>query len=102
MPILPFSKIRTIDADIRRFQDAVGNTFKSISDQSLINGELIKDFAITAGQTNTIAHRLDRMPVGYLVVDRNADANIWTVKKSTDKFIYLDSSLTCSISLWVF
>lgn len=102
MPILPFSKIRTVDADIRRFQDAVGNTFKSISDLPLISGELVKDIAITATTTNTIPHRLDRVPVGYLVIDRNADANIWTVKKATDKFLYLDSSLTCSISLWVF
>ncbi|MFO0253035.1 MAG: hypothetical protein ACK52V_02860, partial [Betaproteobacteria bacterium] len=49
-----------------------------------------------------IAHRLGRVPVGYLVVDRDADRNVWTASAATDRFLTLVSSGSVTVKLFIF
>jgi hypothetical protein len=51
--------------------------------------------------TATINHGLGSVPLGWIVLDQNADANIWKTS-SDEKTITFDSSATVTIKVWIF
>lgn len=95
-----FRKQLTGDANLDKVQNNVEIFAQQFYRNSLIDGLLIEGVTVTTG-TASVAHKLGRTPVGFIVVDKNANADIWTVSKN-NTFLTLDASATVTVSLWVF
>jgi hypothetical protein len=74
-------------------------------DRLLANSEAIsvtQDVDLVAGTPKFVSHRLDlrdgQTPLGWHVVDKNADANVWRVSWD-HRFITLQSDVNCTIRL---
>ena len=71
----------------------------------IVEGVLIEDIALTSGVDNFISHELGRKPQGYFLVNKNANADVWT-SSTTNSFpaqhLILRASATVTISFWVF
>lgn len=70
----------------------------------IVNGLLLNNVSLVSGD-NTINHRLGRKLQGWIVVGKNANANIYD-KQSTNTMpeltLVLNSSGTLTVNLWVF
>ncbi len=67
----------------------------------LLQGNLILNQVMVNG-SNSISHKLGRMPRGWYVVDQNASANFYRSQPFNSTSLILTSSAACTISLWVF
>jgi hypothetical protein len=103
--IEPFRRIRTANDELRQLQDATAVVFASLAGRSLIDGVLIKDLAFTASVEKTVNHFLGREIEGWLVVKKNATADIWdgqATNPTPTRTLRLTASADVTISLWVF
>lgn len=72
-----------------------------ISNQ-LLQGHLISSIPLVANTPKTINHTLNRMQLGWFVVDNTANTAIWRTQDLNTKTITLESSVNTIITLWVF
>lgn len=94
-----FKKTRTGDKNLDAVQDNVLQFANQLLPVQLLNGILLTDVELSG--STAVSHRLGRIPVGYIVVNRDANASIWT--NSIDaQFLNLQTSATVTVSLWVF
>lgn len=75
-------------------------TFRSLTFSQILDGVLLSNQAIGTGNT-VISHRLDRQPLGYMIVDKTATGDVYRVSWNV-KTITLISSAATTVSLWVF
>lgn len=96
---MALSKIKFEDYRLELLQQ---NVHRAIDESKTIlsDGRLIKDVVLTTAGRD-IDHKLGRTPVGFLVISRNANANVWLTAKSAT-VLSLDSSATVTVDLWVF
>lgn len=100
--------IRTFNTDditLGQFVTSVSNAFKQVSLCGLIFGTLHRNLLLTSGVDNYIAHGLDRNLIGYFVVRRNANSQVWesaTKNNFPDRDLILNVSAGVTVSLWVF
>lgn len=100
-------KFRTInqkDQAIDLFQDNVAQAFEDILPKEIINGVLLKDIDLLNAVINQVEHKLGRDPLGYFPVKiRNGFAVLSDNDGSQpSKFLYISSSVTCNVDMWVF
>ena len=81
-------------------QDNVTNAFSTLSTMQILDGSLITNIKLSSGD-NKVAHGLNRIPLGWIVVDRSANANLYR-SSWDDRNITINSSATSTIALWVF
>lgn len=84
-------------------RDARG-IFDGLSRTEIMQGQLVVDVDIATTSTQ-VAHRLGRIPKGFLVVDLTADSRIYrdtavTTERTT--YLYLKATTATTVSLWVF
>lgn len=89
-----------------RSTDAVQSNMSVFTQQfdtnPLISGRLISDVVLGATAVN-IAHKLGRELQGWIVVDKNAQQDIWRSSTALPKtFLTLTAAGTVTASLWVF
>lgn len=102
MSSLPnYKRVISPDTSVNHLQDAVAPIFDSLQAKELIKGRLIKDVIVTTS-TVTINHGLGRQLIGWHIVRKNADANVWEDSAPTTTQLVLDSDATVTVSLWVF
>lgn len=65
------------------------------------NGLLIKNLALVTG-ANSINHKLQRLPQGWMIIDQNAVATFYRSQPLNNLTLTLTSSATVTVSLWVF
>ena len=96
----PFRKLYlTNNPDLNRVQDNVGDVLLSLSNDVLLTRTPITATITTS--TLTISHNLGKVPNGWFIFDKNADANVW--RTAWDKnTITLDSSATVTIKFYLF
>lgn len=103
MAISKFKQIKSEDYELMRVQDNVNAAFIPIQNAEIINGQVLKNISLTTGQPNIINHRLNRNLVGYLVIRKDSNANVWDASSSTPNLtilLYTDSN--CRVDLYVF
>ena len=85
------------------FEQETRAIFKDVSVNELLNGRLLENIAIATTATK-VSHGLKRVPRGWLVVDRTADARVFRDSTGTERttFLTLKASAACTVSLWVF
>lgn len=94
-----FKKTKHSDPEINRIQENALEKFNAYDSVPFINGNLLEiDVSTTATDFN---HGLNRTPIGFLVIDKNANADIWKTG-ATRTTIQLDASASASIKVWVF
>lgn len=101
--IAPFRRTRVEDNDLRQVQDAVGFVFQDILSKQIVDGIFIKDVILNG--IKLVNHGLGRKPIGYLVVSKDANENVWdhqAENKTPLLNLSLESSGPVKVSLWVF
>lgn len=67
----------------------------------LNQGVLLTDVALTTAVTR-VRHNLGRTPIGFLVIDRTADARVYRSGAATPQHLPLIASVAATVSLWIF
>ena len=64
-------------------------------------GLTVKDVALGATEVS-IPHRLGEIPNGWLIIDKNANVDIWSSTAKDGRFLYLTASgnVTVTIFIW--
>ena len=95
---------QTILKDLSLMQTKWASIINPILAAPIVNGLLLNNVSLVSGD-NTINHRLGRKLQGWIVVGKNANANIYD-KQSTNTMpeltLVLNSSGTLTVNLWVF
>lgn len=92
-------RIRTNNYELERIQQNMIDYTSQFKKAVINDGILLKDLEINT--TLTVSHLLNRNLIGYFVVKKNANADIWS-SLSDDKILVLNSSSNVTINLWVF
>lgn len=95
-----FKQVNTNDRVLQRIQDNVDDAIRSVITSPILDGRLIVGMALNVGD-NGLEHKLNRVPRGYIIVDKNANSNIYTTSKD-DKFLTLNVGVAITASIWVF
>lgn len=67
-----------------------------------LDGEML-EFAIAAAGTSAVSHKLQRQPVGWLVVDRDANAElVRTAWDDTSITLAEQNTVAANVKVWVF
>lgn len=97
-----FKRTNTSDQDLSQLQQRLGEFFQPLITNPLLDGVLITDVSLSSVETK-VEHKLRRKPIGYIVVAKNADANVWTSDdKLSTAYLTLQASAAVTVSLWVF
>ncbi len=68
----------------------------------LIQGNLLTGITLAATTPLAINHLLQRMMVGWFIVDQNSSAIIWRTQPFNSINLTLESSANTTLNLWVF
>ena len=103
MSLKNFQKIKTDDEGIMLFQDYVYATINSIVKCPIVDNTVIEDIALVAGVENRVDHKLGRNPVGYIIIKKNAQSDIWdSLSASPALNLSLHCSVNCTVSIYCF
>lgn len=98
-----FSQFFTKDDNINRLQKNIDETLNQVLNIELLNGNLLEDIALVSGSINTVNHGLDRKYRGWIIVDKDANANIYSSTSNVpEKTLLLNTTLNCVVSIWIF
>jgi hypothetical protein len=67
----------------------------------LVTGRQVMGVVLSTTAT-VIYHKLDRLPIGWVLSDQNASAVVYRTAPMTPTTITLAASAPCSVSLWVY
>lgn len=90
--------------DLTNIQRAADDSFRYIANLSWNQGRLIGTTALGAAAVD-VAHGLDRAWQGWLLVDKDAQQDVWqdtTVAVDSTKFLRLIAAGVVNVKLWVF
>lgn len=93
-----FKKFKSQDSDLNLVQDNVAKVFKSILANPLIDMSFLKDIELLTGQDNIVEHKLQRKPLGFIIVNKNANSEVWNETSSLEKKLM---NLKCSADVIV-
>lgn len=96
-----FKKITSEQADSNAIQDNVEEVVNPIISKAIIDGILLKDISLETGKLNNINHKLGRRPLGYIIVKKNANSNIYE-QDINAKTLNLNCTANTTVSIWVF
>lgn len=98
MPKTTFNQIQTEDEVLRRVQANVSDALNSVQTGPFFGGSTLSvDLAVG---DNAIAHKLNRIPQLWIVLDISAASNLFRTSWSQSQ-ITINSSAICSAKLWV-
>lgn len=86
---------RTLNTVQKNVEDVVN----SIEKLTLLNKAIVSNIVVNTSAT--IEHKLGRVPNGYFVIAKNANANIWN-GALTDTQLTLNSSAAVTITIYIF
>lgn len=77
-------------------------TLNPVVSNPILQGNMLKNIVLTANIPKAINHLLQRMPLGWMMIDINADAVIWRTQPLNENTITLEANADATISIWVF
>lgn len=95
-----FTTLNTPDKNLQLIQSNIQNALAQIQNTEFLGGVYLTGVVISSGTPLTISHGLGRIPVIWVVGDKNANSNIWR-SAWTNTTITLNASVNCTISVWV-
>lgn len=103
MSLGKFKQIKSDDYELMRVQDNVNAALIPIQNAQILDGQVLKNISLITGQPNIISHKLNRNIVGYIVIRKDSNADVWDASSSTPSLtilLYTDSN--CKVDLYVF
>lgn len=103
--IRSFKKIQADDATINKLQENVDEFLLPITNSAIIDGILLTGVVLTTGTTNQVEHKLQRPPLGWIIVRQRANASIWDSQDSNNlkgRLLFLECSANVTVDIWVF
>lgn len=94
-----FSTVATEDETLNRVQQNIRLAVDPLSRDLMLNRSLVSAQVTTS--TVTVLHNLGRQPIGWFLVDKDADARVWRTAW-TSTTITLDSSATVNVKIILF
>jgi len=91
----PFKKNTAVEEMVRNLDEI----FREIQSDFLY-GVTIKDVVLGASETS-IAHKLGSKTQGWIIIDKNANENIWSSSAKDGKFLYLTASGDVTVTIYV-
>lgn len=102
MSVKPFKEFTTKNEKLDRVQTNVTTFSDSVVSIELLNGRLIEDVILGTTEVQ-VEHKLGRDLRGWIIVDKNAQQDIWKSSETlTKRFLSLTAAGTVTVSLWVF
>lgn len=95
-----FKDFSTGDLGQDKLQLNLKKYFAQFNDLIFLNGRLISEQLISTSSTK-IEHKLGRQPLGWFLVDKVDQGDVWRVSWD-DKHITFDTSSNATISFWIF
>lgn len=96
-------KLLASDRVLNQVQENVAQALKPLLESSIGSGRVIDSIAIVSGTPKTVEHKLGREFKGWIVVRKNADANVWESTSSIpSKTLILNADANVTISIWIF
>lgn len=89
--------------DVQQIEDAVLRVFNSLYNNPLLNNpSLVLGQVFTSGTDLIVNHKLNRVPNGYIVVNANAAAHVYTsasalMNPTTQIILKSDANVTASL-----
>lgn len=77
-------------------------TLNPVISLPLLAGNTIYSVSLLALKPAAINHLLQRLPVGWLIIDQDANADVWRAKPWTTTTLTLESSADVNLSLYIF
>ena len=93
-------KIFTSNKELQRLQDNVSNAISELLRVPLLDG-LVLTQTFTAPTDTVIEHKLQREPLGWIVIGKNATSDVWEVSKD-QRFITLRTNQNVTVTFWIF
>ena len=100
-----FKKINTKDKELVQVQNNVEDVLNPIINANIVDGLLLKNVCLTALKANLVKHKLNRPPLGWILVRKRADSRIWDIQDSninTKTSLVLTCSHDVVVDLWIF
>lgn len=89
-----------MDADLSRVQDRVADALTQVLVNPLLNGEFVT-VSFDTGLTQTVNHKLSRKPLGWIITDKTATADIYRSDWDSRTLTLVSSSNTI-VTLYIF
>lgn len=105
MAVKSFRKLNTDDRNLNLVQDNIDNAFNPLTKNELLDGLIITDIDLVTGQDNIINHKLGRKIQGWIVIGKDAAADIYDNQSSNslpNLTLLLRTTANCTINLYVF
>jgi len=96
-----FDKIVTTNSEINRLQTNIESSLSPIVQKPQLDSNILTGIILHVGKTNNVAHLLNRIPIGYKVINCYGESNVWNIKQSDSSFLYLACSATVTVDLEV-
>lgn len=71
-------------------------------DCPIIQGNALTSISFEAATDKTISHGLNRVPQGWIVIDKTGNADIWRSGEWTSNTITLKANVAVTASIWVY
>lgn len=101
-----YKTVLSSDNDIlNQIQERVSEALTPIQLSEIINGLRLVKVQLQTGQVNVINHKLNRKLLGYFIVRKRAQSDVWDSQDSNPKptkTLHLNCSADVVVDLWVF
>lgn len=88
--------------EVSKLQERLQEFFKPLVDNPLLDGLLLGEIEIATTPT-LVEHKLRRAPLGWIIVSKNANADVWqTTQTLQAAHLTLQASAPVTVTLWVF
>ena len=71
--------VRVGDSATQRNFDVVNEFLSIVAEQSLLNGLILQDIEFGSAGVYRVEHGLGREPIGFFIVKKNANIDLWQV-----------------------
>lgn len=103
MAVKSVRKIYTQDEELNRVQDTVKSAVDPLLANSFVSGMQFIDATLAAASATIVAHSLGRLPLGWLLVDKNATGDVYrTAWTTTTITLYNTGAGAISAKIGVF
>jgi hypothetical protein len=100
-------KVKTLNTTgtLARIQDNIVTVLNGITDKEILDGVRLINITLTSGVTNQINHSLGREPIGWIIIRKRTQSDIWDLQDDNvnkNRFLSLACSADVTIDLWIF
>lgn len=100
-----FKKTDFKDKDLKKLQTNVEVALQPLFNSSIVDGVLIQDVCLSPAKRNEVLHKLNRKPLGYIIVRKREDSRIWDLQDSNTspkRTFTLACSHEVTVDIWFF